>query len=252
MDFGNHPCFDAEKRHRTGRIHLPVARLCNIQCNFCNRKYDCVNESRPGVTSRVLTPLQAVSYLDSVLEKIGDIQVVGIAGPGDPFANPEETLGTLRRIREKYREKILCVATNGLELPNYVEDLARLAISHVTITVNTVDPETGKKIYPWVRLGKHIYRGIEGARMLLARQAEAIKPLKANRITVKINTVIIPGVNEDQAEDIARRAAALGADIQNCIPMMHVEGTVFETISPPAHEDMEALRLGAAKPLSTS
>jgi nitrogen fixation protein NifB len=249
MDFNSHPCFNAEKRHRTGRIHLPVARLCNIQCNFCNRKYDCVNESRPGVSSHVLTPSQALGYLDSVLEKIGGIEVVGIAGPGDPFANPEETLGTLRRIREKYREKILCVATNGLELPNYVEDIARLAVSHVTITVNAVDPEIGKKIYPWVRLGKHMYLGTAGAEALLARQAEAVKLLKAKGITVKINTVIIPGVNDAHAEDIARRAAALGADIQNCIPMMHVEGTVFETIAPPGEGDMEALRRRAAKHL---
>ncbi|MDR1933103.1 MAG: radical SAM protein [Spirochaetales bacterium] len=250
MDFGNHPCFNAEKRHSTGRIHLPVAQRCNIQCNFCNRKYDCVNESRPGVTSRVLTPMQAVSYLESVLEKTGNISVVGIAGPGDPFANPEETLSTLERIREKYKEKVLCVATNGLGLPDYVDDLARLAISHVTVTVNTVDPEIGKKIYPWVRLGRNIYRGAPGAEILLERQTEGIKRLKAKGLTVKINTVIIPGINDSHAEEVARYTAGLGADIQNCIPMMHVEGTVFETIAPPEPQHIEALRLKTAKHLA--
>ena len=34
MDFANHPCFNAEARHKTGRIHLPVAPKCNVQCNF--------------------------------------------------------------------------------------------------------------------------------------------------------------------------------------------------------------------------
>ena len=64
MDRNNHPCFDDSARHRYARVHLPVAPRCNIQCNFCDRKMDCLNESRPGVTSSVLSPGQAVYYLD--------------------------------------------------------------------------------------------------------------------------------------------------------------------------------------------
>jgi nitrogen fixation protein NifB len=37
-------------------MHVAVAPACNIQCNYCNRKYDCANESRPGVVSELLTP----------------------------------------------------------------------------------------------------------------------------------------------------------------------------------------------------
>ncbi|HBS58203.1 MAG TPA: nitrogenase cofactor biosynthesis protein NifB, partial [Firmicutes bacterium] len=44
-----HPCYTAGAQH--ARLHLPVAPQCNIQCNYCNRKFDCLNESRPGVTS---------------------------------------------------------------------------------------------------------------------------------------------------------------------------------------------------------
>jgi nitrogen fixation protein NifB len=83
-----HPCFDQEASHSHARIHLPVAPKCNIQCNYCNRKYDCVNESRPGVTSSVLSPMQAVFYLSALSDRIENISVIGIAGPGDPFANP--------------------------------------------------------------------------------------------------------------------------------------------------------------------
>ena len=32
-------------------MHVAVAPACNIQCHYCNRKYDCANESRPGVVS---------------------------------------------------------------------------------------------------------------------------------------------------------------------------------------------------------
>ena len=56
MDLSKHPCFNDAVRHQFGRIHLPVAPDCNIQCNFCDRRFNCVNESRPGVTTSVLTP----------------------------------------------------------------------------------------------------------------------------------------------------------------------------------------------------
>jgi nitrogen fixation protein NifB len=122
-EFSNHPCFSAEARHRHGRVHLPVAPRCNMQCNFCNRKYDCLNESRPGVTSTVLTPEQALDYTRHVLHKRPETAVVGIAGPGDPFANPEETMETLRLVRSEFPRIMLCVATNGLALAPYIDDL---------------------------------------------------------------------------------------------------------------------------------
>ena len=61
LDTNLHPCFNAAVKGECGRVHLPVAPKCNILCNYCNRKFDCVNESRPGVTSAVLTPRQAVA-----------------------------------------------------------------------------------------------------------------------------------------------------------------------------------------------
>src|SRR5512141_901884 len=107
-----HPCFNPGAKGPHGRIHLPVAPHCNIRCNYCNRKFDCVNESRPGVSSAILSPKQALVYTEKVLEKEPRISVVGIAGPGDPFANPLETLETMRLIRKRFPEMLLCLSTN--------------------------------------------------------------------------------------------------------------------------------------------
>jgi nitrogen fixation protein NifB len=236
LDLTQHPCFNSDVRHTTGRIHLPVAPSCNIQCNYCDRKFDCMNESRPGVTSAVLEPKQALAYLDKVLERVPQLKVVGIAGPGDPFATPEATLETLRLVRDKYPEMLLCVASNGLNVEPYAADLARLQVSHVTITVNTVDPVIGAKIYSWVRDHKTIYRGEAAARVLLERQLASIKALKAAGVTLKINTILVPGVNEHQVEAVASQMRALGADLMNCIPLYPVSGTPFAEIGelPPA------------------
>ena len=232
-DFTKHPCFSREAHHKHGRIHLPVAPRCNLQCNFCNRKFDCMNESRPGVTSAVLSPKQAVAYLEDTLAKVPNLTVVGIAGPGDPFANAEETMATLRTIREKHPELILCLATNGLGIGPHIDEIAQMNVSHVTLTINAVDPVIGAKIYAWIRDGHRPLRGLPAAELLLARQLDAVTRLKATGITVKINTIIIPGINDQHIETVAQKMAELGVDIMNCMAFLPVAGAEFESIPPP-------------------
>ena len=242
LNTDKHPCFNVAVKGECGRVHLPVAPKCNILCNYCNRKYDCVNESRPGVTSAVLKPKQAIAYLEQVLEAEPRITVAGIAGPGDPFANPKETLETIRLIRRRFPDLLLCLATNGLGLPSHLDELAELNVSHVTLTVNAVDPEIGAKIYSWVRDGKVIYRDRKAAEVLLERQLESIAGLKARGITVKINTIIIPGINDHHVQAVAAKMAELGVDILNCMPMYPNADTPFGDVTEPLPEQMTAIR----------
>ncbi|NTU97737.1 MAG: radical SAM protein, partial [Chlorobiaceae bacterium] len=233
INIKNHPCFNDSSRHKFGRIHLPVAPKCNIQCNYCSRKFDCMNENRPGVTSKLLSPGQALYYLDQALTLSPNIAVVGIAGPGDPFANPDETMETLRLVREKYPEMLLCVATNGLDVLPYIDELAELQVSHVTLTINAVDPKIGAEIYAWVRYQKRMYRDLEAAQLLLENQLAALQKLKRLGVTAKVNSIIIPGINDTHVIEVARQVAALGADILNCLPYYNTSETVFENIAEP-------------------
>ena len=242
LDFSKHPCFNPDVKGKYGRVHLPVAPKCNIQCGYCNRKYDCVNESRPGVTSNVLSPGQAAYYVEQLMEMKKPISVVGIAGPGDPFANPEETMETLRLIRKQHPEMLLCVSTNGLGVEPYIAEMAELKVSHITITMNAIDPEIGKNIYAWVRDGKKPLRGIEAAELLLKRQLQAIKTIKSHGITLKINTILIPGVNEDHIGAVAEFVKSEGADLHNIIPLVPVADTMFEDCIEPTPAMIHAAR----------
>ncbi len=247
MNLDNHPCFNPGACKSFGRVHLPVAPRCNIQCKFCNRQFDCVNEARPGVTSAVLSPGQAMVYLEEVLAKKGNISVVGIAGPGDPFANPEETLETLSRVRSRFPEVILCVATNGINLLPYLDRLERLKVSHITVTVNAVDPSIGARIYAWMRVGKRVMPAEKGAAVLLSRQLAAIEGLKARGIMVKVNTIILPGINEDHIEAVARRMADLGVDLFNAMPYYPNAGSEFEHLAEPDQATVETIRKNAGE-----
>lgn len=243
VNLENHPCFNVKVKGQFGRVHLPVAPKCNIQCNYCNRKYDCVNESRPGVTSTILSPAQAAVYMEKVLEKEPRISVAGIAGPGDPFANPEETLGTMRLLREKFPDLILCLATNGLNLkPEYIDEIAEIGVSHVTVTINAIDPEITRKVYRWVRHEKSVYQGLKGAKLLLERQLEAVKGLKAAGITVKINCIVMPGINDHHVVEVAKAMAALGADLFNAMAMYPTAETPFEGLTEPDGITMAKIR----------
>ncbi len=245
LDTSKHPCFNAGVKGQFGRVHLPVAPKCNIRCNYCNRKYDCVNESRPGVTSTVLSPYQAVEYMTRVLAKEPRITVAGIAGPGDPFANPDETMTTLRLIREKFPHVMLCLASNGMAIGPHIDALADLNVSHVTITVNAVRPEIGARIYAWFRDGKIVHRGVQGAALLLERQLDAIRRLKSHGIVVKVNSIAIPGINDDHVVEVAKTMRDLGVDLFNCMALFPNVDTPFAEIEQPSKAMMAALRAEA-------
>jgi nitrogen fixation protein NifB len=242
----DHPCFNVEASASWGRVHLPVAPHCNIQCNFCNRKYDCVNENRPGVTQHVYTPDEAVAFLDTVMARRSDISVVGIAGPGDPLCDAAATLQTFRLVHKKYPQLLLCLSTNGLNLPDCVDALADIGISHVTVTVNAVDPVIAGNVYEFVRLQGNIYHGREAGEILLQRQDEGIRALKKAHVALKINTVVVPSINMEHVPDIARQGKAWGADMMNCMAMIPVHDTPFANIASPTKEEIRRIRQNAS------
>ncbi|MDR1809359.1 MAG: radical SAM protein [Prevotella sp.] len=246
-DLSKHPCFNAEAKHQYARVHLPVAPKCNIQCNYCNRKYDCCNESRPGVTSTVLSPMQSVHYLKALSEKIPNISVIGIAGPGDPFANPEETINTMKMAKQEFPDLLFCLSSNGLDLEPYIDEIAEIGVSHVTITLNSLRPETLAKIYRWVRYNRRVYRGEEAGKVLLEQQLKCISKLKEKGMVVKINTVVCMGINDGEVEEIAQKVAELGADTMNCIPMYPTGDTEFEHLQEPPKELMRDIKMRIAK-----
>jgi len=216
----DHPCYSEEAHHYFARMHVAVAPACNIQCHYCNRKYDCANESRPGVVSELLTPEQAVKKTLAVAATIPQMTVLGIAGPGDPLANPERTFATFRGLAEKAPDIKLCVSTNGLSLPDHVDELAKHNIDHVTITINCVDPEVGAKIYPWIFWQNKRIFGREAAAILIERQQRGLEMLVARGILVKVNSVLIPGVNDEHLKEVSKIVKAKGAFLHNVMPLI--------------------------------
>ncbi len=225
----NHPCYSEEAHHHYARMHVAVAPACNIQCNYCNRKYDCSNESRPGVVSQKLTPEQAVKKVLAVASAIPQMTVLGIAGPGDALANPAKTFETFRQLQEKAPDIKLCLSTNGLALPDYVDEICKYNIDHVTITINMVDPDIGEKIYPWIFYNHRRIYGREAAQILTERQMLGLEMLTARGVLTKVNSVLIPDINDRHLIEVNKAVKARGAFLHNIMPLISEaeHGTAF-------------------------
>lgn len=242
----NHPCYSEEAHHHYARMHVAVAPACNIQCHYCNRKYDCANESRPGVVSEVLSPEQAVKKVLAVAANIPQMTVLGIAGPGDPLANPERTFATFRALSELAPDIKLCVSTNGLALPGLVDELCTHNIDHVTITINCLDPSVGEKIYPWIFWNNRRIKGRKAAEILIEQQLKGLDQLVARGVLVKINSVMIPGVNDHHLEQVSKVVKAKGAFLHNVMPLIAApeHGTFYGVMGQrgPTHAELKALQ----------
>jgi nitrogen fixation protein NifB len=237
----NHPCFDHGAHGQYGRIHLPVSAKCNIKCRFCERNINS-NEMRPGVTAQILTPEQAADTLATALELCPELTVVGIAGPGDALAD-DSAVKTFRLVGEHFPQLSKCLSTNGLGLPGKVRELSDLGLKHLTVTVNAVDPKIGEKIISHIISDGEIITGERAAQILLSRQLEGIRMAVKSGMEIKINTVLVPGINSDHIKEISKTISALGVKYHNIMPL--IPCAEFINISVPNCAMLKAARRDA-------
>lgn len=234
-----HPCYSKDAHFKFGRIHVPVAPRCNIRCNYCTRKFACPNENRPGVTTKVISPDEAVVTIRQAIEKEPRLKILGVAGPGDALENPA-TLETFEKAGKAFPFLTRCLSTNGLLLPDMIDDIDRVGITTLTITINAVDPDIGEQIYSHVRYKGKTYRGREAFQVLNRNQLEGLRQAAMRGMVIKVNSVLIPGINDNHLVEVARVVKGLGAFILNVIPMIPL--AKFAHIVPPSDAEVNRVR----------
>jgi len=229
----DHPCFSEKAHNRSGRLHLPVSPACNIRCRFCKRARN-TDEVRPGVAAGLLRPEEAVDTVRRALQLCPQIKVVGIAGPGDTLAT-DHALETFRLVHAAWPDLIKCLSTNGLDLPGKARELWDAGVRTVTVTVNAVDPGILGKIVSWVKDGRD----------LISAQLQGIRECADIGMAVKVNTVLIPDINDTHVADIAKAVSEAGAVRQNIIPL--IPQSEFSDMQPPTCGEIEKARQEAGK-----
>lgn len=222
---------------------MPIASSCNICCNFCQRSIN-TNENRPGVSCTVLNKEEAFEIVEEALKECPEIKVLGVAGPGDTLATGD-TLDFFKEAKEQYPDLIRCMSTNGLLLAEKIEDVINAGIQTLTVTINSIVPETQAKICGTIYYHGKKYEGIEAAEILIQNQLEGVKKAVDAGIIVKINTVLIPEINGKEIEMIAKKIGELGVFRYNIIPL--IPQYHFKDMSAPTCEELSEARSVAEK-----
>jgi nitrogen fixation protein NifB len=236
----HHPCFNEEAHDRVGRIHLPIAPRCNIQCNFCEHRV-CTEIQHPGWTAKVLSVAEAVDFVRTIVKQRQKYDfIVGVAGPGDALAN-EQTFQTLRLISQEYPQLTTCLCTNGLLLEDKLEDMVKVGVKALTVTVNAANSQIGKHIYSWTKYQGTIYRGEEAASLLIEKQFSGIAKAIAAGLSLKVNSVLVPGVNDEHMPELALRLQKIGVELMNIMPLIPAGRT--KDFHAPGRDELQKARL---------
>lgn len=219
IDLTKHPCFSGHAHDRHGRLHIPCAPGCNFNCAYCGRGVDEGGERLPGRTMRIVKPGEVAGYVAERLAAHPEIAVLGIAGPGEPLFNPE-TFQALEILRREFPGYILCLGTNGYLLPENVSRLKELGVETITVTLNSIRPETNCRLNPAIiGASGEVIEGARCGELLVERQLQGIRMAASAGMIVKVNTVYVPGVNDGEMTEIAEKARSLGAHIMNIMPL---------------------------------
>jgi nitrogen fixation protein NifB len=238
-----HPCLYAKAYANYRRIHLPVSPLCNIQCRFCKSGLN-KQVKRKSRSVELITPQQALEIVTREVSSATDITVVGIDGPGDPLAS-SHALDTFRLVHQAFPHLIQCLSTNGLLLRDKVEELLEVGVNSISVSINASNVQTLARICTYVRYDQQYMTGELAANWLLLSQIAGIEKASRKGLFVKINTVLIPGVNDKEIAAIAQVTAQSGAKVMNIIPLVPLRP--FTEYRRPTHREVTTARSAAQK-----
>lgn len=209
---------------RIDYLRISITDRCNLRCVYCMPEQGVALSPKDELLSfeeiwRVAQAAHALGFRK--------FRVTG----GEPLV-VKNVLVFLQGLRRVTGDATLCLTTNGTLLGDYIDDLRDIGVSRINISLDTLDP---------VRFNRLARR--DGLPKVLAAIERAAA---AGFERVKVNAVIVPGVNEDDLVPIAGLAERLPIDVR-FIEQMPLDGEVDGGFM--GAEEMLA-RISAAYPLS--
>jgi GTP 3',8-cyclase len=173
-------------------LRVSVTDRCDFRCVYC------MTEHMSFLPKAELLSLEELDRLCSAFVRLG-VEKLRITG-GEPLVRKGilTFFEAMARHLETGALKELTLTTNGSQLRRHAQDLAALGVRRVNVSLDTLDVEKFARITRWGRLDQ-VLDGIAAAR-------EA-------GLAVKINTVALKGVNEDELDRLTDWCAAEGHDL---------------------------------------
>jgi cyclic pyranopterin phosphate synthase len=173
-------------------LRISVTDRCNLRCIYCMPP--------EGVTWRPHEEILRYEEIETIARAAAEMGIskVRLTG-GEPLVRPE-VVELVRMLARIPGVDDLAMTTNGILLPRYAEDLAGAGLQRVNVSLDTLRPERFQRI---TRLGRieDVLAGMGAA------QEAGLDP-------IKINTVVIRGMNDDEVVDLARKTMEAGWNIR--------------------------------------
>ncbi len=168
-------------------LRLSVTDRCNLRCTYCMPSQGVAKLDH----DQVLT-LEELARVARMAVSLG-VDKIRLTG-GEPLLRRE--LGVLLKALDRLRPRPeLRITTNGHYLAEHLPLLLESGVSTVNVSLDTLDPEqygviSGLGVRAGPRAFQRVWQGIQAA-------------LESRALAVKINVVLLAGVNDHQARDFA-------------------------------------------------
>ncbi|PVE25596.1 GTP 3',8-cyclase MoaA [Microvirga sp. KLBC 81] len=194
-------------------LRVSVTDRCDFRCVYC------MSEDMAFLPKRDLLSLEELDRICTVFIEHG-VRKLRITG-GEPLVRRD--IMTLFRSLSRHLESgaldELTVTTNGSQLARFARELSGYGVKRVNVSIDTLDPDRFHRITRWGDLSK-VLQGLDAA------QAAGLK--------IKINTVALKGVNEEEIESLIHWAHAGGMDLTliEVMPLGEIDGQRVDQFLP--------------------
>jgi len=186
-------------------LRVSVTDRCDFRCVYC------MSENMTFLPKAEILSLEELDRVCSAFVGLG-VKKLRLTG-GEPLVrrNIMSLFRNLSRHLESGALSELTVTTNGSQLSKYAHELADLGVKRVNVSLDTLDPHKFAAITRWGKL-ERVMAGLAAA--------------KAAGLGVKINTVALKGVNDDEFDKIVAWCGDEGFDLTfiEVMPMGDIGG----------------------------
>jgi len=161
-------------------LRVSVTDRCNLRCLYCNP------EGTPRLKHHEILTYEEILRIIDIGVRLG-IKKVRITG-GEPFVRKDIDF-FIKRLSKMPGIEELTITTNGILLSEHIDTLKNSAIKRINVSLDTLRPRRYKKITGYDGFYK-VWEGIYKAK-------------EAGLSPIKINVVILRGINDDEIMDLA-------------------------------------------------
>ncbi|HEX5107843.1 MAG TPA: GTP 3',8-cyclase MoaA [Vicinamibacterales bacterium] len=188
-------------------LRISVTDRCNLRCSYCMPEPEYVWLPREDILH-----FEEVEALVDVFLELG-VSKVRLTG-GEPLLR-RGLPDLVARLAQRTRIRDLAMTTNGVLLAHHARTLREAGLHRLTVSLDTLKPERFQQLTRYDELAR-VLDGISAAAPLFPG--------------LKIDTVLIRGVNDDEIVDLLEYGRTLGAEVR-FIEYMDVGGATHWSMS---------------------